>query len=68
MQDQINTSDGTISGDKQSVPQVKRPDPQNTSTPQVEKSQTANDKSPESVFYEVEKILYKRPKDNKLVV
>ena len=38
-QEGTHTSDNTISGDKQSVPQVTIPDPQNTSTPKVEQSQ-----------------------------
>ena len=63
-QDGTHTSDNTISGDKQSVPQVTMSDPQNTSAPKVEQSQIVNDQSPESAFYEVEKILYKRRRQN----
>ena len=57
---ETHVSDNTISGDKQSVPQVTMSDPQNTSTPKVDQSQIVNDQGPESAFYEVEKILYKR--------
>ena len=67
-QDEKRTSDDTISGDKQSVPQVTMSDPQNTSTPKVEQSQIVNDPSPESAFYEVEKILYKRRRQKPLAV
>ena len=52
----------TQTDDKKSVPQVEMSDPQKTSIPQVEQSQIVKDQRPESAFYAVEMILYKRRK------